>query len=109
MRDAQYDIAAIAAVREEFLKNKTESVFYRETPNLIDEVPIFSEDTSYDSTDHVLIADLGPPTRFMYRNHKSELLVSVSLPEGVTLDDPEHVYNALLKLHSRIAYYTNSS
>jgi hypothetical protein len=61
MRDAQYDIDAIAAVRDELLKNKTSSVSYQENPNLIDEAPVFSSDVDFNSADHVLIADFGDP------------------------------------------------
>ena len=108
MRDAQHDIDAIAPVRDEFLKSKTESVSYREGErNLIDEAPPFSEDINFNSADHILIAEFGPPARFIYRHLKSELLISVNLPQGVTLENPEHVKNALYKLYSRVAYYTN--
>jgi hypothetical protein len=35
------------------------------------------------------------------------LVVSVSLPKGATLEDPEHVRNALSKLYSRVVYYSS--
>ena len=37
-----------------------------------------------------------------------ELVVSVSLPKGMTLENPEHVYNALVKLYSRVENYQNN-
>jgi hypothetical protein len=108
MRDAQRDIDAIAHVRNEFLKSKTESVFYREEQNLIDEAPIFSEDVNFDSTDCVLTAEFGPPAKFIFKNKSRQLVVSVSLPKGVTLQNPEHVQNALSKLYTRVKYYTSA-
>jgi hypothetical protein len=35
-------------------------------------------------------------------------LVTVTLPEGASLDDPEHVHNALSKPYQRVKYYASS-
>ena len=108
MRDAQRDIDAIAHVRDEFLKSKVESVSYKEGEhNLVDEAPFFSTDTDFDSTDHTLIAEFGPPPKFIFKNKPAQLVVSVSLPKNATLDDPEIVQNVILKLYTRVKYYTN--
>jgi hypothetical protein len=80
-------------------------ICYEELQVVAAELP---ENFVVDSTDHVLVAGFSPSQKFIYKNLKSELVVSVSMPQGVTLENPEHVYNALPKLHSRVTYYTNS-
>ena len=110
MRDAQRDIDAIAHVRDEFLKSKAESVSYKEAErNFIDEAPFFSADVEFNSTDYTLNAEFGPPPKFIFKNKPAQLVVSVSLPKNATLEDPESVRNALLKLYQRVKYYSNSS
>jgi hypothetical protein len=109
MRDAQKDVAAIAAVRDEFLKNKPPSVPYKEEGrNLIDEAPLFSEDTEFDSSDDILTAHFDDPPTFKYSSRRSQLVVTISLPQGTTLEDPQSVQNALSKLYRRVKYYTYS-
>jgi hypothetical protein len=110
MRDAQKDVAAVAAVREEFLKNKPPSVPYRdEDKNLIDEAPLFSEDVEFDSDNCTLMAHFGDPPKLVFTKNDPQLIVSVSLPKGTSLYDPQSVQSALLKLYQRVKYYTYSS
>ena len=71
--------------------------------------PLFLEDSDFDSTDCTLVAHFGDPQKFIFKNKMMELVVSVSLPKGMTLENPEHVYNALSKLYSRVKYYQNNS
>ena len=105
MEDAQKDIDAVAYARDEFLKNKPGSFTHQEPPNFIDEAPFFAEDVEFNSTDHTLVADFGTPHKFIFKNYLAHLAVSVSLPKGMTLENPEHVQNALSKLYSRVKYY----
>ena len=109
MRDAQKDIDAIAAVRDEFLKDKPPSIPHLRNPNLIDEAPLFSEDPQFDSENCTLTAHFGPPAKLVFRQNDPSFTVSITLPENATLYDPEHVQNALSKLYRRVKYYTNSS
>jgi hypothetical protein len=62
----------------------------------------------FDNENYTLTAHFEDPPKFIFKNNRSSLVVTVSLPEGVTLEDPEHVENALLKLYKRVKYYTNS-
>jgi hypothetical protein len=110
MRDAQKDVDLIAAVRDEFLKNKPPSVPYREEDkNLIDEAPLFSDDAEFDSENHILTAHFDDPPKLKYTSQKLQLVISVSLPKHATLDDPLHVENALSKLYKRVKYYSSLS
>ena len=68
----------------------------------------FSEDDEVDSKNYTLIAHLEDPPKFFYKNKRAELIVTVTLPQNASLEDPKHVQNALLKLYTRVAYYTNS-
>ena len=77
--------------------------------NLTDEAPLYSKDVEFDSTDHTLVAHFGDPQKFIFKNKLAELVVSVSLPKGMTLKDPKHVESALSKLYQRVKYYQNSS
>lgn len=104
MRDAQKDINTIAAVRDEFLK-KPPSLPHTQDKNLIDEAPFFCEDIDFNSAEHTLIAKLEDPPKFIYKNNLAQLTISVSLPKGVTLENPDHVRNALLTLYTRIKYH----
>jgi hypothetical protein len=107
MRDAQKDVAAIATVRDEFLKNKPPSIPHRKNLNLIDEAPLFCDDVEFDSENYTLTAHFDTPHKLVFTKIKSELTVSISLPKGATLENPEHVENALSKLYRRVKYYTN--
>ena len=108
MRDAQRTVDAIAAVRDEFLKNKPPSMPYREEGrNLIDEAPLFADDTNFDSNSCTLTAHFEDPPKLKFTDIESQLLVTVALPKNTTLDDPESVQSALLKLYSRVKYYTS--
>jgi hypothetical protein len=104
---SQKDIDAIAAVRDEFLKNKPPSLPHYRDKNLIDEAPLFSKDVEFNSTDHTLVAHFGDPPKFIFKNYLAQLIVSVSLPESMTLENPEHVQNAIYKLYMRVKYYQN--
>jgi hypothetical protein len=106
---SQKNIDAIAAVRDEFLKIKPPSLPHLRNPNLIDEAPLFSEDDEFDSESCTLTAHFEDPPKLIFEDKSLSLIVSVSLPKGVTLADPEHVQSALSKLHSRVKYYTNST
>jgi hypothetical protein len=75
--------------------------------NLTDEAPLFSEDPNFDSKIHTLTANFGHPSTLKFTNNESFFIVTIALPEGATLDDPEQVENALHKLYSRVKYYTN--
>jgi len=108
MRDAQKDVAAIAAVRDEFLKDKPPSLPHRKDPNLIDEAPLFSEDAEFDSDNCALTAHFEYPPRLNFIQSDPYLVVSISLPENSSLDDPESVQIALSKLYKRVKYYTYS-
>ena len=70
--------------------------------------PIFLEDIDFDSTDCTLVAHFGDPQKFIFKNKMMELVVSVSLPKDMTVENPEHVYNALLMLYSRVKYYQSN-
>jgi hypothetical protein len=76
--------------------------------NLIDEAPLFSDDVEFDSKNYTLIARFEDPPKFIYKNNRAELIVTVSLPQNASLEDPNHVRNALLKPYTRVKYYTNS-
>jgi len=108
-RHSQKDIATIAAVREELLKHKPPSLPHLREPNLIDEAPLFSEDDEFNSKNYTLTAHFEDPPKLIFKNKCLSLIVSVSLPQDATLEDPEHVQNALSKLYKRAKYYTNSS
>ena len=71
--------------------------------------PLFLEDIDFDSTDCTLVAYFGDPQKFIFKNNKMELVVTVSVPKGVTLEDGEYLYNAISKLYSRVKYYQNNS
>ena len=71
--------------------------------------PSLLKDTDFDSTDHTLIAHFGDPHRFIFKNYLAQLVVSVSLPEDATLEDPKHVGNVIYKLYSRVKLYQNHS
>ena len=75
----------------------------------VSESPPFSRYTDFDSTNHTLTAHFGDPPKLKFMNNRSFFVVTVSRPQGATLDDPEHVKNALLKLYRRVKYYTRSS
>jgi hypothetical protein len=108
MRNAQKDIATIAAVREEFLKNKSPSLPHHRDRNLIGEPPLFSQDIDFDSTDHTLLARLEDPLKFIFKNKLTGLVVSITLSKGVTLEDGEYLYNAISKLYSRVKFYQSN-
>jgi hypothetical protein len=109
MRDAQKDIATIAAVRDEFLENKPPSLPHLRNPNLIDEAPLFSEDAQFDSDNCTLTAHFEDPSQLVFTQIDPSFIVKITVRENASLDDPEQVQNALLKLYSRVKYYTNSA
>lgn len=76
--------------------------------NLTDKAPLFSDDVEFDSDSCTLTAHFEDPPKLQFTDIESQLLVTVSLPKGATLDNPESVENTLSKLYTRVKYYTNS-
>ena len=82
---------------------------YREGErNLIDEAPLFSEDAEFDSDNRALTAHFEDLPKLVFTQNDLQLIVTVSLPQNSSLDDPESVQNALSKLYKRVKYYTYS-
>ena len=77
--------------------------------NLTDEAPLFSEDAQFDSESCTLTAHFESPPKLIFTQNDLSLVVSITLPENATLDNPKQVENALSKLYYRVKYYTSNN